>query len=147
MKQLAYLLSVTLFFLSTQSFAGQGKAYVPYWKGQASGSGSNGTKLWISNITNHTVTVDLTFYDSDGNEVSPTFSDGFVNGNQLAPKTTVHLKIDHADKFGHGLISWSNTNANDDDAVALIAHGNRTEVSTTYRFGAYGISINNGLPF
>ena len=141
MKKLLILSFLAIF--SHFTYAGSGKAIVPYWSASASAS----TDIRVSNITTHPIIVKVTFFDRSGNELAPSSYVNFQNGNtQVAPKATGQVRISSSSsKFGYAVIEWENEQ-DQNDAVALVAHGVYQVIESSRRTNA-SISINNGLPF
>ncbi|MCW8928947.1 MAG: hypothetical protein OQL19_01765 [Gammaproteobacteria bacterium] len=139
------LIFVGLFF-STLAFAGSGKAISPHWSGDD--STTSPTYIFISNITDKNVNVSVTFYGDDGTVIPVTTYTNFINGNtQLAPRATGRVKISPPVRTnGYAVIEWENE-ASDDNIVALVAHGYRVMVNSTYRRADITIPVNNGMPF
>lgn len=148
-KPILFLISFAfLNTLSLSAYAGEGKAYIPHWKGTFTGLGSNNSKLWISNITNHNIEVTIRIYDKNGNLIAPSSYEGFIAGNtQLAPKSSGKVTLALPDNFGFGEILWENVATTEDDSKALVAHLKNTVKSTSSNFGSASVSINAGLPF
>ena len=131
-----FFLALTLFF-SQFANAGSGKALIPHWESASS------VILFVSNITNNPIEVNLKLYDENGDSVhldEVGLSSQFV----LEPKASAKFTSKGKElywKFGFGSISWKNLSA-DENEVAI------TAVTETYS-GHRGklIMINNGQPF
>ena len=143
MKLLKSLLSVALLFPAI-AFAGSGKGISPHW---SSFSSNSPTYLFVSNITDNYINVDIKFVNKDGNTITPSTYSNFVSGNtQLAPGKSGYVTVyTSAFDYGFATIEWSNVEG-DDDTVALISHGYQLIVETSRRTN-FAIQVNDGKPF
>ncbi|XOV81040.1 MAG: hypothetical protein ACFHVJ_08825 [Aestuariibacter sp.] len=146
MKIVVKFLGVFVLLFSQLALAGSGKAIVPHWAGQA--PGASPTVIYLSNISNNNVDVTVTFYDKMGVALSPTAFDNFISSNtQIAAGNTGNVQIKPSSfNYGYAVIEWKNE-GNDDDTVALVAHGYRSTTNSSTRRSDFVISVNNGLPF
>ncbi|TIH15272.1 hypothetical protein D0S45_11415 [Marinifilum sp. JC120] len=145
------LLACVIAMLScSAAFAGSGKAIMPHWLAQHNG-GSNiqSSIIFISNITQHDLTVKITIYKKDGSiKTQGNAFTNFKNNNTEigAGKTGVlDIKwenISNTSDYGYAVIEWENKNY-DDDVVGLVAWGRWAETGPR----GYAIEINNGQPF
>lgn len=144
MKILGKLILVGSILFSGFSFAGSGKAIVPHW-GAQSGKASY---IFLSNITDHDVIVSITYYGKNGAKLSPSTYTNFTNSNtQLSARSSGYVSIQPgAWDYGFATIEWINL-LDEDDTVALIAHGFRVVTATTSTRSDFSVQINNGLPF
>jgi hypothetical protein len=139
------LITLASLLISSQTLAGNGKAIISHWGSVAP---NNASYVYISNITDNTVNVKVTYYDKDGNTLSPTTYSNFTNSNtQLASKSTGFLTINTGTwNYGYATVEWSNLEG-DDDTVALVANSHRVmDVKTNLRSDLV-IQVNNGQPF
>ncbi|WP_417454483.1 hypothetical protein [Kiloniella sp.] len=135
------MLIVALFgvFLSTAVVAGNGKAVSSHWMA----TGESATSLWVSNITEHDLKVNIVFYDEHGTALNPDLYYNFENSNtEIAAGDTGYVTI-HNDSYGYAVITWENKGT-DDDPFGLVAHSHRGGGSVPWRAS---ILINNGQPF
>ncbi|GAA6168466.1 hypothetical protein [Sessilibacter corallicola] len=141
------LFIITLIFsLANFAYAGSGSAILSHWSGQASTNTS--TFLYLSNVSDNTINVSVTFYDDFGNPTPATSFSNFINGDtQLSPKSTGQILIrPPSRKNGFAVIEWSNLYG-DDNQVALVATGLRIVVNSSSRRADTIIPINDGKPF
>ncbi|TQV84844.1 hypothetical protein [Aliikangiella coralliicola] len=162
------------FIFTMPAFSGSGSAIIPHLNARDSG-GDNRVNCYISisNISNKTVSVAVTFYNAAGliagdSDDSPsaghisasfdfsnyddTHTDKSVTFDLAAHKTVqINLKSDSNGSYttlrGYGTISWS---ASDVNGVALISHVNIDDFwrnSTKQSRGNYTVEVNNSLPF
>lgn len=161
-------------FMSASALAGSGSAIIPHVEARDNG-GNNRINCYvkISNISNETVSVAVTFYnaggaiagDTDDNpggghihasyeflNYDDTHLDKSVTFDLAAHKTMVlTLKSDsnglHSTLNGYGVIKWEAANVN---SVALISHVNIDDFlrdSTKQSKGTRTVEVNNSLPF
>lgn len=124
---------------SVSVFAGSGKTVVPHWMS----TGITATSVWVSNITDHTLDVTITFYDMHGNALPADLFYNFQNNNtQIAPGSTGYVTI-HADSWGYAVINWNNIGS-DDDTYGLVSYAQRSDGTTNWR---QSIVVNDGRPF
>ena len=130
--------------LSTNVFAGSGKAIVPHW--YINGTYDQSFQIYISNTTEHTLDVSITVYKDDGTTRTATEEGQITNGTLAAGKSGwFAIASASAQEFGYAVIEWSNQGT-DEDLVGLTAHAASTRLNTTTNF-AYSVPINNGQPF
>ncbi|MBQ1784953.1 MAG: hypothetical protein II007_15040 [Gammaproteobacteria bacterium] len=138
-----------LFFLicvfSVSAYAGGGKAIVPHW---SVNDGENiRTYIYITNISDSDVNVEIDLLDKSGNQVAPFSYTNFINSNSgLAAKSSGLILLKGAPNFGHAIIKWTNT-AQGDDVVALVAHGSSITSNGSSWRSEIAVPINNGQPF
>lgn len=146
MKIVVKFLVVVILSFSQLAIAGSGKAIVPHWAGLA--PGSSPTLIYLSNISDNNIDVTVTFYNKSGVALSPSGFDNFINGNtQIAAGNTGYVKIQPSSfNYGYAVIEWKNE-GDDNDTVALVAHGYRSTTNSSSRRSDFVIQVNNGLPF
>lgn len=154
-----YLILIFLAMLCENSSAATGQAYMPFWRVFQSGGSSQFHVLLLSNITDASVSVKVSFFKEDGTllkgiplERAPGVSNLNINpvdGSatfDLASKTQVNISIfsQHvgSDTNGWGVIEWFQDSTN---AKALI--GQAAYVKEIGNPGLFAIDINGGLPF
>lgn len=144
-RRLVLLLVLMLSLFSQTVHAGSGKSIVAHW---LSGSSTNPSAIFVSNITGNSLVVSVVFYDQSGNVLSPSTYFNFQNGNtELAPRSSGYVTIATSTLAqGFAVISWSNKQGND-DLVGLVAHATRGETSTALGVYRYSIPVNGGQPF
>ncbi|MER2490706.1 hypothetical protein [Catenovulum sediminis] len=130
---------------SSMASAGQGKAIISHWGSVAP---HNASYVYVSNISENTVNVKITYYDKDGNALSPsTFSNFVASNTQLLPKSSGFVSINTGTwNYGYAVVEWSNLDG-DDDTVALVANAHRVMDVTTGLRSDLVIQVNNGQPF
>lgn len=146
------LIPFLLLALSTLSFAGEGDTMVVNWLK----SSTQYTQIDLTNISDETVTVFITYYNYDGtvyNEASETgtqcsvgysFSgDPLTTGATLDPDETGTIQISAvgAVKKGYAIIKWETTGSSRVALVGAVRHDN---TGTSLR-GMY--LLNDGQPF
>lgn len=133
--------TIILAMLPQYSMAGSGSAFVPHWD-----SVSNGTYIYVSNITSNVVEVNFTIYGKDGEEIAPKSYFNIYN-NLLGPKSSGYIEVNpEIANRGYAVIEWKNINAEDNN-IALIAHAARVTKHSKYQRGDFAIPINSGQPF
>jgi len=115
-------------------------------------------QLFISNITNNSISITITFYDKNGAILTGVVSGLNLNnlnsspGNasisfDLAANATgyVFLNLNSAStNFGYGIIGWTQ---NSTAVYGLVANGSNVWYNNGRWINSYSIPINNGLPF
>ncbi len=175
MKKIIICFAVALSIVMSSSavFAGSGKAFIPSWRvfRDASSSTHYETKIWLSNISDSTISLTITLYSQDNSSGYPTvFSDdtelhcvnysGTYNENpttgsvtfDIAPYETCYFQAysgnDQSDTYGHGFIEWTAADDENQPALGLVAHGYTKYINLgNTRSYAYDITINGGNPF
>lgn len=144
MKFFIKLISILTLAISFNVFAGSGKSILPHWGAQS----SKPSYIFLSNITDNPVKVDVTFYGKNGASLSPSTFTNFSNGNtELAARSTGYITIHPgAWDYGYAVIEWENREG-EDDTVALVGHGFRVITATSSTRSDFTIPINNGQPF
>lgn len=144
-KQLILLFAFVLSLSFHVAHAGSGKAVVAHW---LSGSSTNPSAIFVSNITGHSLLISIAFYDHNGNSIPPSTYFNFQNGNtELAPRSSGYVTITTPYLAqGYAVVSWSNKQG-DDDVIGVVAHATRGETSTILGVYRYSIPINGGQPF
>ena len=171
MKIIKVCCSLLMTFLSVSSFAdSSGRAIIPHWSAFYSGTKSNefsSTQIHVSNLTDSTITIELSLYDAEGDVASSDDFDASVlpvgalmNCNTMG--TLCDLPAHHSGFFfihndsenefpfttGYGSLEWTSFNQ---EQVAMVAHGiSMGEMSDTQSGrmkASVTIPINNGLPF
>jgi len=143
---LAFALLAVSFLAPASALAGSGKAIVPYWVA----SPQHNTAINISNITDNTLNVSITFYDLNGAQVpnSSVIYSNMLGGNtQIGPKKTAGVALTGFSAISNGfaVITWSNSGTGN-DVVGLTAHAFR-HYSDASRASESSIPVNNGMPF
>jgi len=146
MKIFIKSLMIASLLIPALAIAGSGKGIVPHW----GASVTDGKPSWIylSNITDDVINVEVSFYDKNGTKLAPsTFNNFITTDTQLAANSSGYVSI-KSGGFNHGyaVIEWSDTSGND-NTVALVAHGYRVMADGTDIRGDFTIQINNGVPF
>ncbi len=160
---------VTLMCSGTLTAGGQ--AFIPHhFSRTVSADVFNLTQVWISNISDVTVSITVTFYDHTGaiitdsegtssggiltaggsNNYDETDSTGSMTFDLYAGDTVnVVIKDSGSSTIGYGVIEW--TSSSKPGKAKLVAYGSHQGYfkETTYRVFAYerAIPINKGLPF
>ncbi len=144
MKKLNVVLLTILTIFTSQALAGSGKAVLPHWGGQTGKPGY----IFLSNITDDAVKVTITFYGKNGATLTPSTFTNFSNGNtELAARSSGYVSLSPGVwDYGFATIEWEDLEQND-NTVALVAHGFRVVQSTSSTRSDYAIQINNGMPF
>lgn len=148
-----YLLLIVALCGASISFAGIGKAIVPITQTYyVSGTDYIGSAIYVTNLTNHSIRLYVTFYGKDGSIMPASFVNYYnlTNANtEIAANSTGNIYIQptsaSALNYGKAIIEWENLSGND-DTIALIAH------AQIHRLSAAGdarsnVPINNGMPF
>ncbi len=179
MKRVYFLLLAPFFLFASPVFSASGSAVIPYF---IAGTGNAGptdvwyTYIFITNITNSTITVNVKLYDSAGvlltDDGSPatgnirgitynTYNDNVTGASialTIAPQESTGFYVNDtlgtAPVFvhGHGYIEWTqNGNAATNGLVAYsrssrIMVGSHA-IPTAFGLGQFAIPINNGMPF
>ncbi|WNJ97240.1 hypothetical protein RND59_18720 [Vibrio ruber] len=142
--RLITLIALASSFISYSATAGSGKAIIPHWD-----TWTAGTYIYLSNITSHPIQVNVTFYGENGEKIAPTTYHN-INNNILAPRSSGFVSTEMFnlgdERRGFGVIQWTNVE-NDDDTVALVAHGDRVTKAEENARSDLSIPINNGMPF
>lgn len=124
---------------------GSGKAIVPNY-GSIGGASPQESNVFISNITQHDLTVTVTFFKQDGTKLTTNITYfNFQNSDTEigAGKTGyVHVTGTASWTYGYALVEWKNKGT-DQDAVGLVAQAQRQEGT----LWGYGIPVNQGLSF
>ena len=155
----------------------RGSAIIPHWRAQVFTSQINvETKIFVSNVTDAAVSVDLylyrsdgtAFYDGDGSTTSGEIQlatawsdvDTWVEGVAgdpddpptlkitLNPSQTVFLSIQGPQTAGYGRIVWEQTESRANSA--LVAYGyvkDLKQESDRGRISQYSIVVNDGKRF
>lgn len=133
-------------FVSCSVFAGSGKAIIPHWSGDINGGAS--TYIYLSNVTDNTLNVKVTFFDDNGIEVSAYTVGNLINNNtQLAANSTAIINVrPPSRRTGYGVIEWSNLYG-DNDTVGVVAYAERIVVNNGTRRADIAVPVNQGLPF
>lgn len=175
MKKLLICMSAVLsiVFAGSTAFAGSGSAIIPSWRAKTFTASEvySWTQIDISNITNNTVTIYITFYDDSGSLVtdsSNSQSSGNITAKWLSPLsnyqevglTNKSVKFDlganetidvsilnSVDSNGYGIIEWEPTVSTRQDTVALVAVGEIIFWQENLYRNSHYVPINNGLPF
>jgi hypothetical protein len=152
-------LRLVAIFLSVAASAmagGSGSAVLPWW---LKAGGTWTTDLYVTNISNSTINVRITLYDSIGNIYDETvesgtnfyFGAGFGanpvgNWVAVAPHQTGGLNITSAGSMinGYGLVEWTSSNNEIAPAMATALYRTWTGSSCT---GISNILLNEGKPF
>ncbi len=167
-----FLAIVLVALMSSGTLMADGSAYIPHhYSRTASSTVFNLTQIWISNTSDATVTITVTFFDHTGtiitdsegtssggtlkaggsNNYNETTSDGSMTFDLYA-NDTVNVVIQDSTstgKIGYGIIEW--TSSTKPGQKKLIAYGSHQAYykETDYRSFAYerAIPINNGEIF
>ncbi len=151
-------------------FASSGSAIIPFFHALHNSNGSNtDPSFYITNISNHTVTVTVTFFKADGTVLTDGDNSnltGLLRGTNVIDfedglsNNSVRFKIDPRNQSrififepgtgtlkGSGIIEWNKSNKG--VFVALVAYG---DIFWSDQVGSLGwaqssITINGGLPF
>jgi hypothetical protein len=126
---------------------GSGKAFMPGWLSNQDDD-NQFSVVFLSNITTHTLTVTVTFYQEDGT-IAPSSAlaySNFQSGNtEIGPGQTGLVQIATSSvHYGYAVVTWGN-NGSDNDLVGLIGSGYHTQSAS--ESSANYLTINNGLPF
>ncbi|HAS87784.1 MAG TPA: hypothetical protein DCS48_00510 [Desulfovibrio sp.] len=148
--KIMFVACVISILMSTAAFAGSGKAIMPHWLAQHNGHQNiQSSLIFISNITQHDLTVKITVYNKDGSvKIQGLEFDNFQNNNtEIGAGKSVEYRIkwdqiSNKSSFGYAVIEWENKNY-DDDVVGLVAWGRWAETGSK----GYAVEINNGQPF
>jgi hypothetical protein len=79
MRRFIFLVFISLFLMASTLFPGVGKAYISHYVT----SGSEYCYVYLSNITDEEITVEITMYKRDGSVLYETGS-GIFSGNNVA---------------------------------------------------------------
>jgi hypothetical protein len=169
-SSLSFIIITLLVFASiTPVFAGQGKAIIPHYVSNYTSAQSYRVPFtYITNITNSTITVTLTFYDNTGNVITDgdgSSATGVIMGSGLTTNynesvtgasvsfdipahNTVNVQLRCSSwQHGYGTIEWSQ---NSQELHGLVAYCFNSMyslgISSAYKVERY-IPINNGMPF
>ncbi len=140
---------IALFMLlgtATLSFAGSGKAIVPFWN--AGTTIYHQTDIYITNISNNDVEVTVTIYKKDGTELTSgvTYNNFSASDTKILARNSGYVRINPTTSgFGFAIIEWNNTGS-DDNTVALTAYAMFLKFNATVE-GVSAVPINQGLPF
>ena len=154
-KLLVLLVSVISLASLPQAFAGSGKATASaMWLFRSSdGSSWNAGMMFITNITNHTLNVQVTYYNMNGGMYPASYYTiiNMINNNtQIAPHSTVKFFVTPTvatQDFGIATIEWQNQ-PGDNDTVGLIAHAhNVAHYGGTPVESNFSVEVNHGDPF
>jgi hypothetical protein len=167
--QLLFLFSGLLCSMSSVADA-SGRAIIPHWNAFYSGSISNefsSTQIHVSNITDATITIEMSLYDAEGDLASSDDFDASIlpvgalmNCNAMGnlcdlPAHSSGFYFIHNDSendfpftTGYGSLEWTSFNK---EHMAMVAHGiSMSEMSDTQSGrmkASVSIPINNGMPF
>ena len=164
MKKSLIVLTVllSLFALSTVSYAASGKAIIPYFHAETT-TGINYTKFYISNITNNPINVKVTLFSKDGivfknvgsliytgvnlENLNTNLSDASLSYTLDSNKTSEIMFTHITLEFGYGFIEWTQDS---DSVYGLVAMAR--EIQNPCRYFSKNpvfshFPINNGLPF
>lgn len=149
-KMLALASLAISFLIPDSAFAGNGQTNLPHWAGAPSSGSPQITTLWLTNITTHTLAINVTWYQSDGT-VAPSSALTYMNftsGNtQLAPGTTGYINIQTSSyNWGYATVAWSNIGS-DNDTAGLIGMGEFLQKITSSSFILDSITLNSGHSF
>jgi hypothetical protein len=109
------------------------------------------TNLFLSNTTDHTLTVSVFFYQQDGSSPPSSYIAylNFINSNtQIAAGSSAAITIQTLDAFhfGYAVINWKNSGT-DNDLFGLVGSAQRQQEITGTSYWGHYIPLNNGLPF
>ncbi len=152
MKKLNCIIITLLALCTSYARAGSGKAIVPIAAyGRSSSTAFQSTTLFLTNLTDHSVKVTVTFYGKDGSLLSTSLLtfDNWTNSNtEIGAKKSAYVILSSASNtafnYGKAIIEWENLGG-DDDSVALVAHGSFQDYAVSD--GRWTIPVNSGLPF
>lgn len=136
------LLIVILMLVGSKAMAGEGCAPIEHWY-KASKSY---THIWITNLSEHKVEVEVIFWGKNGDEVKPTNHTNLEENRYLNPGATGYVTVGKGSTdWGHGEVSWKNLEGEHDD-VAIRAWGFRHNGASSAESGI-GLRVNEGQPF
>lgn len=134
-----------LLLVAAQSvaFAGSGMAIVPYCEAYQRDFETYSSTLFITNISQHDLKVEVSVYDNQGNEISSGISyRNFESANteiSAGKMGEVEIGTVSGDQVqGYAVIEWTNK-AQENDYVGLVASGTSPRVTP--------VVINGGAPF
>ncbi len=150
---------ITLLFLLSPSLclAGDGSGILPHWNKTS----TNKSMIYITNISDSTVTVFITLYDESGSEYTESSETGTnlvslgsltgdplsTSGATLDANESGIFKIERlgASKYGYGVITWSTSGK---ETVALIVHNQVGYWDTSLLNPAFvSYPVNDHRPF
>ncbi len=172
-KFLISLITLTILFISGNTFAGTisskgNTAVIPHFYSYDYTSYYYKTFLYFTNITDDTITVTLTLYDSDGTLISDDDSstagdiigENFVSGTydetltsetmsfNIASGKTVILKFQHSDyTLMYGMVEWSQTGSGHGRHGLLASGSEMFDHFTNHKRYRRNIDINGNKPF
>ena len=141
-------------FATGASAGGSGSALVNHWKK----NDVNGTNIFVTNISDSTVTFYIDLYDQSGTlydenseagdniNVAGFSGDPTTGGGTLQAKQTGNIVLTNgigSDRYGSAVIRWE---SQDDIRIAATGFGYRFYIPSGGR-GLVGIDINGGAPF
>jgi hypothetical protein len=145
------LLALTIVFQSA-AVAGSGSAIVPMTGTYKNGTNFASSSVFLTNVTNHTLNVTVTFYAKDGTVVSSSslVFDNWTNSNtQITANNSAFVVLQapttQSFNYGKAVITWSNSGT-DNDTFGLIAHASFQEFYNG-NDGRFAVPINEGKPF
>lgn len=148
---------------STPPTAGGEGVYIPLWWQGADGSLGGNTRIYLSNISDQTITVSIDLYKQDGslltddgsktggningrgNETSYDDSTGISFQLSAGASSSILLKNVSSETFGYGTVEWSSSTA-PVDGVALVGQ-TVTAITGTSLGRASSVPLNEGKPF